>query len=178
MKKISLSENKYESQSNRDGTQKLFAKNWRVKNKFRSYPIRIPNKENSLDKLIEVVYGNEEETSSQSMILTNKNINVDQINEKIMDGIGDCTSYHSADSIEDSEGSNPAAFPIEFLNSLKLPGLPIHCLKLQIGTPVNYLPAVMLLRNLCPQNGLSNGTRLKMFGFSYRITDGFTERLL
>lgn len=42
----------------------------------------------------------------------------------------------------------------EYLNSIKVSGLPNHVLKLKIGTPI------MLLRNIDPIGGLCNGTRL------------------
>lgn len=42
----------------------------------------------------------------------------------------------------------------EFLNSVKLSGMPNHCLKLKKGA------VVMLLRNIQPSEGLCNGTRL------------------
>ena len=62
----------------------------------------------------------------------------------------------SADSIADEEGSN--LYPVDFLNTLNLSGLPPHCLSLRLkeNTPV------MLLRNLNPKQGLLNGTRLKV----------------
>ncbi|XP_076275192.1 uncharacterized protein LOC143206502 [Rhynchophorus ferrugineus] len=45
-------------------------------------------------------------------------------------------------------------YPTEFLNSLKLPGLPPHTLKLKVGS------LVIMQRNIC-QPRLCNGTRLK-----------------
>ena len=42
---------------------------------------------------------------------------------------------------------------MEFLNSIELPGLPSHILKLKIGAPI------ILLRNIRPPY-LMNGTRL------------------
>jgi len=44
----------------------------------------------------------------------------------------------------------------EFLNSLKVSGLPNHGIRLKVGCPV------MLLRNLDPKGGLMNGTRLQI----------------
>ena len=52
-------------------------------------------------------------------------------------------------------GDDSAAnYPVEFLNSLNLSGLPLHDIKLKVGA------AVMLLRNLDPHSSLCNGTRL------------------
>jgi ATP-dependent DNA helicase PIF1 len=45
-------------------------------------------------------------------------------------------------------------YPMEFLNTLKLSGIPDHKLKLKVGLPV------MLHRNINQSVGLCNGTRL------------------
>lgn len=45
-------------------------------------------------------------------------------------------------------------YPIEFLNSLNVSGLPPHKLTLKVNQPI------ILLRNIDPLNGLCNGTRL------------------
>ncbi|KAG5051971.1 hypothetical protein JHK87_004169 [Glycine soja] len=66
-------------------------------------------------------------------------------------------SYLSCDSVDKSETIESCHFrslTTEFLNSLTTSGLPNHCLKLKIGTPI------MLLRNLDQTQGLCNGTRL------------------
>lgn len=77
------------------------------------------------------------------------------MNNVIMDKLpGESKTYLSADSVDTIE--NTTQFPIEFLNSLTVSGLPEHELKLKIGA------AVMLIRNLNSPMGLSNGTRLSV----------------
>jgi ATP-dependent DNA helicase PIF1 len=61
-------------------------------------------------------------------------------------------NFLSVSSVEDTEVAN--TYPSEFLNTLEVSGMPSHKLSFKIGTPM------MLLRNLDPSIGLSNGTRL------------------
>jgi hypothetical protein len=78
-------------------------------------------------------------------------------------------SYYSADSIDDSSANHStleALYPIEFLNSVPMPGLPDHKLNLKIGVPI------MLLRNLDPSRGLCNGTRLIVTQLTNRVIEG------
>ncbi|XP_074346338.1 uncharacterized protein LOC141685112 [Apium graveolens] len=66
-------------------------------------------------------------------------------------------SYFSQDSLVDSEGDNNdfgSAFPIEYLNSINMPCLPKHHLKIKEGC------VIMLMRNLNQIMGLCNGTRM------------------
>ncbi len=58
--------------------------------------------------------------------------------------------YHNADSVV--QGEQRRVYPIEFLNSLSMSGVPPHTLTLQEGCPV------ILLRNM--PGGLANGIRL------------------
>ena len=60
-----------------------------------------------------------------------------------------CNSADSVFHIEDI-----CRYPIEYLNTLSVPGVPEHRLHLKIGMPV------ILLRNLSPKLGLCNGVRL------------------
>ncbi|KAG2223615.1 hypothetical protein INT45_009974 [Circinella minor] len=90
-------------------------------------------------------------------ILAPKNINVDDINNlaySIFPGEG--RSYISNDKIIDSddpEGAS-ATYPVEFLHSIATSGVPRDELQLKVGMPI------ILLRNLDPDRGLCNGTKL------------------
>lgn len=64
---------------------------------------------------------------------------------------GNTTVYLSADSVAPHEFTD---YPTEFINNLNPPGCPIHRLVLKPNTPA------ILLRNINPKRGLSNGTRL------------------
>ena len=65
--------------------------------------------------------------------------------------------FHSFDSVDDDSRNN---YPIDFLNSIAPNGLPTHELKVKIHFPV------ILLRNLDPNHGLCNGTRLMVRAYS------------
>jgi len=76
---------------------------------------------------------------------------VDHINELILDQfLGDCVTCFSIDSV--AEFDQQALYPVEYLNSLNLGGLPPHKLILKVGAPI------MLLRNMDPVRGHCNGT--------------------
>lgn len=90
-------------------------------------------------------------------ILCCRNDDVDAINQEILDTFpGQEATVHSIDRASDpDEGIDHSdVYPVEFLNSLVLSGLPLAHLKLKQGCPL------MLLRNLDPSIGLCNGTRL------------------
>lgn len=89
---------------------------------------------------------------SARAILAAKNIDVNEINMNIQLNVpGETTTYKSIDTVMEQEEA--AKYPTEFVNSLNLPGLPPHVLKLKIGVPI------ILLRNINPPR-LCNGTRL------------------
>ncbi|XP_062213713.1 uncharacterized protein LOC133914674 [Phragmites australis] len=78
-------------------------------------------------------------------------------------------SYYSSDSIDDNTSNHAALealYPIEFLNTVQIAGLPEHHLQLKIGVPI------MLLRNLNPSKGLCNGTRLIVTQLTHHIIEG------
>ena len=71
---------------------------------------------------------------------------------------GEKKIYTSADSIDpiDKISFNDEALGPDFLNKIKVSGLPNHSLRLKVGCPV------MVLRNINPAAGLMNGTRLQI----------------
>ncbi|KAL4598101.1 hypothetical protein ACB092_11G035000 [Castanea dentata] len=91
-------------------------------------------------------------------ILAPTNEVVENINDYMIDLINaEEETYLSADSLCKASSNildQDVMYPIEFLNSLKFPGIPNHKLRLKVGLPI------MLLRNLNQSNGLCNGTRL------------------
>ena len=120
--------------------------------------IPFTNEDKSKDALIDAVFpslgtnrGSSDDIISRA-ILSTKNENVDDINEKLIDRFpGAKKIYYSFDIAEDDTNNY---YPMEFLNSLTVSGLPPHVLRLKVGCPI------ILLRNIDPSNGLCNGTRL------------------
>ncbi|XP_050675973.1 uncharacterized protein LOC126972914 [Leptidea sinapis] len=87
-------------------------------------------------------------------ILAPTNEMVGQINEQIMSRVeGDIVEFLSVDTVMDTE--QVTSYPVEFLNSLELSGVPSHKLRLKVGVPV------LLMRNLDAPR-LCNGTRLQV----------------
>ena len=98
---------------------------------------------------------------SQKIILCPKNDTADLINDYVIHQLpGDGITLLSADSVEGSAAIN---FPNEFLNSITPNGMPPHRLFLKM------FATVILLRNLDPDEGLCNGTRLIIRAFSNRV---------
>uniref|UniRef100_A0A0D3AEX6 ATP-dependent DNA helicase n=1 Tax=Brassica oleracea var. oleracea TaxID=109376 RepID=A0A0D3AEX6_BRAOL len=97
-----------------------------------------------------------------------------KINDHMLSKLdGEEMIYLSSDSIDPSDTAsvNNDALSSDFLNSIKVSGLPNHSLRLKIGCPV------MLLRIINPTEGLMNGTRLhitqlKNFMVETRILTG------
>ena len=115
------------------------------------------------DNVIDERYPNVITTTklSQQAILGARNDEVKIINNrslsKMPGDLVECISVDSTNSLDgdDAENENLALqYPLEYLASLKLYGLPPAVLSLKIGC------IIMLLRNLCVTDGLCNGTRL------------------
>jgi ATP-dependent DNA helicase PIF1 len=100
---------------------------------------------------------------STRAILSTENDFVDKLNRKMIDRFpGEEKIYHSFDSVDDDSQNN---YPLDFLNTITLNGLSPHELKVK----VNY--HAILLRNLDPNNGLCNGTRLMIRAFQDNAID-------
>lgn len=89
---------------------------------------------------------------SSRAILAAKNKDVNELNWTIQNQIpGELHSYKSIDRVVDEEEA--INYPIEFLNSLDVPGMPLHDLRLKVGS------VIIMMRNLHSPK-LCNGTRL------------------
>ncbi|GJY08030.1 replication protein A 70 kDa DNA-binding subunit B [Tanacetum coccineum] len=95
---------------------------------------------------------------------------VDIINERMMALIpGEETIYESSDSVslvDDDTNFDDSIYTTDFLNGIKMSGLPKHAIKLKIGTPV------MLMRNIDQKAGLCNGTRLQVLRMGINVIEG------
>jgi ATP-dependent DNA helicase PIF1 len=114
---------------------------------------------NTLDGLITDIFDDNAEFSNR-VILTVRNDDAQVINRRVTARLaGEVHVCLSADSVND-DGADTRMYPVEFLNSLHLSGLPPHRLELKAGQ------FVMLLRNLNPSMGLCNGTRMRLLSVS------------
>ncbi|UYV73007.1 hypothetical protein LAZ67_10001499 [Cordylochernes scorpioides] len=110
--------------------------------------------------LVKEIYGDkllpsDFEQYTDKAILCPRNVDVDDINNRVLDILeGDSITYFSSDSIDDATPEDNESYPPEFLNSLNPSGMPLHKLKLKVGS------IIILLRNLNTKRGLCNGTRL------------------
>ena len=99
---------------------------------------------------------------NERAILAARNDVVSNLNAQLLQQMpGQAVEKLSADSVVDAADANK--YPIEVLNQLSEPGLPLHKLMLKEGCPV------MLLRNLDPKRGLCNGTRLQVKSISKHV---------
>ncbi|XP_074328132.1 uncharacterized protein LOC141666048 [Apium graveolens] len=120
--------------------------------------------ENTVDNMICSTYPNfsHERHSTQYLseraILMPTNQTMGHLNSLIVDKfLGESVSYFSVDAAEEFGGTDEdlnEAFPVEYLNSLNVAGMPPHDLKLKVGV------VVMLMRNLNQTLDLCNGTRM------------------
>jgi len=105
------------------------------------------------------------------MILAPRNSDVGDLNGRILELMsGEEEVFLSVDSVVDEAGVDDGlpghhTFPAEFLHTLHPPGLPPGELRLKPGCPI------ILLRNLCPAQGLCNRTRMVVVRMSRRVLE-------
>lgn len=123
-----------------------------------SIPSTICQFTSTINELITNVYPNMSENYcnidwlSSRAILAAKNCDANVMNWTIQNQIpGELYSYKSIDRVENEDEA--VNYPVEFLNSLDLPGMPPHHLRVKIGS------VIIMLRNLHAPK-LCNGTRL------------------
>lgn len=124
---------------------------------------------NSVEKMIESIFPRfmenfkDPDYLSERAILTPTNQTVGHVNSAIVDMIpGEIFSYFRIDTTEDflgSERDQLTSFLPEYLNSINIPWMALHELKLKVGV------VVMLMRNLNKTLGLCNGTRMMVTKF-------------
>ncbi|EOA18382.1 hypothetical protein CARUB_v10006913mg [Capsella rubella] len=118
--------------------------------------ILIYEAESLLESIIKAVYGttfameNDSKFFQERAILAPTNEDVNSINDLMLSALND-----SIDPQDKRSQKNPVYSP-DFLNTIKVSGLPYHRLRLKIGCPI------MLMRNIDPHGGLMNGTRLQI----------------
>src|SRR5204863_5992551 len=98
---------------------------------------------------------------AECAILVARNDTVDNFNELLFASMtGEPFTSYSDDTLVD-EG-DAETYVTEYLNTINLPTLPPHELKLKIGAPVILL---------CQSTGLCNGTRLRVAHISQRVVE-------
>jgi hypothetical protein len=128
------------------------------------FDLRIPHDTHPINDIVNATYPELQSKYTDAKYLEDRailaptNDVVQYINDYMIDLINvDEETYLSADSICKAASNiqdQDIMYPIEFLNSLKFPGIPNHKPRLKVGIPI------MLLRNLNQSVGLCNGTRL------------------
>ena len=135
----------------------------------------IPDSDDHVGKIIKEIYPDLKQNLYNDTFFQEKSILapthelLDMINNRMLELLdGEEKTYDSSDSIGviDMDGDfNESLYTDDFLNSIKIPGLPQHSLKLKIGAPI------MCMRKIDQQGGLCNGTRLQVIRMGVNIIE-------
>ncbi|GJT75732.1 ATP-dependent DNA helicase PIF1-like protein [Tanacetum coccineum] len=130
----------------------------------------IPDSNDHIESLITETYDNWQNNLwdptyfQDRAILAPTHEQVDKVNERMLAKLpGREKICYSSDSVSDVDidfNFNESLYSTEFLNTIKMSGIPHHKLVLKIGAPV------MCLRNIDQRGGLCNGTRLQVLRMS------------
>jgi hypothetical protein len=114
-----------------------------------------------LSKIVREVYGYLPDTNDDPDLLADRailcplNTQVDRVNTFCLEQIpGEIVSLYSADKVVSSDEKVRDFYPVEYINSIEASGIPYHLLHLKKGC------IVMCLRNVIPEAGCYNGTRM------------------
>ncbi|CAG8758411.1 10418_t:CDS:2, partial [Gigaspora margarita] len=140
----------------RNGTEPI------IKNNLIWLPDKIvitsQNKQDHISLLLDAIYSNLAENSTNTFFITERailtplNNTVNEINKQIVERFSrEQYTYFRFDFVPEDTLN---LYPIKFLNTLTPQGLSLHILALKINV------SIMLLRNLDPVNSLCNRTRL------------------
>lgn len=93
----------------------------------------------------------------KSVVLAPTNEDCSLINQDVLNRMpGQQRVYHSYDKVRSEDNFQVNDYPVEFLNSLSVSGLPPHKLILKVNA------VVILIRNLDTKKALVNGTRMRV----------------
>ncbi|GKE07307.1 ATP-dependent DNA helicase PIF1-like protein [Tanacetum coccineum] len=125
----------------------------------------IPDSDDHVGSAIKEVYDNWEQnifdpTYFQDRAIPPTHEQVDKVNNRMMAMLPGrekvCYSSDTVTNVDIDFNYSEALYMIEFLNSIRMSGIPHHKLVLKVGAPV------MCMHNIDQRRGLCNGTRLQI----------------
>ncbi|GJX03012.1 ATP-dependent DNA helicase PIF1-like protein [Tanacetum coccineum] len=126
----------------------------------------IPDSDDHIETIIKETYENWQQQLwdptyfQDRVILAPTHEEVDKVNARMMSKLhGRETIYYRSDTVSDIDvdfNYNKSLYSTEFLNTIRMSGIPNHKLALKVGAPV------MCLRNIDQSSRLCNGTRLQV----------------
>lgn len=130
-------------------------------NEYVTLPASVVTRKSLAKKVFRKCFRNKDfDTVAQRAILAMLNSRVDEINDEVLGLLdGDIKEYTSID--EALENNNELA--TEVLNSFQAAGLPPHSLRLKVNS------TIILMRNLNVQQGLCNGTRMRVTEMGHHV---------